>query len=185
MKKYLLIPLAVFLFLTGCGKDEKQTSKSEGNTDKKTNSGQSSVKDDVSQKDIAKIAAGSPDHTTLVAALQAADLADVLSNSGPFTVFAPTNEAFGKIPKETLDDLMKPENKSKLAKILQHHVAVAVYGEDLIKDGQVLNMVDGTNVTFTRKDGAVYIDKSKITGSVRASNGIVYVVDEVILPSSK
>ncbi|MBL8007202.1 MAG: fasciclin domain-containing protein [Ignavibacteria bacterium] len=185
MKKYLLIHFIVFAFLSGCGKDENQKSKSEGNTGNKTNAGQSSVKDDVSQKDIAKIAVGSPDHTALVAALQAAGLADVLSNSGPFTVFAPTNAAFSKIPKETLDELMKPENKSRLAKILQHHVAVAVYGEDLIKDGQVLNMVDGTNVTFTKKDGAVYIDKSKITGSVRASNGIVYIVDEVILPASK
>ena len=185
MKKYFLIPFMVFTFLAGCGKDENLNTKTEGNNVKRTDAGQSSVKDDVSQKDIAKIAGGSPDHTTLVAALQAAGLADVLSNSGPFTVFAPTNAAFGKIPKETLDELMKPENKSKLAKILQHHVAVAVYGEDLIKDGQVLNMVDGTNVTFTRKDGAVYIDKSKITGSVRASNGIVYIVDEVILPASK
>ncbi len=83
-------------------------------------SDQSSVKDDVSAKDVVKVAAGSPDHTTLVAAVKQAELVNVLSNAGPFTVFAPTNAAFDKVPKETLQDLMKNENKAQLQDILQY-----------------------------------------------------------------
>src|SRR5688572_8435656 len=86
--------------------------------------GQSAVQDDESAKDVVKVAAGSKDHTTLVSAVKQAELVDVLSNAGPFTVFAPTNEAFDKLPKGTVDDLMKPENKEKLQDILQYHVYV-------------------------------------------------------------
>lgn len=185
MKSFILLIICLSVFIGGCSKEENKTEKSTDKTTTQTPGGQSNVKDDVSQKDVVKIAVGSADHTTLVAALKAAELVDVLSNAGPFTVFAPTNAAFDKLPKGTLDDLLKPENKSKLADILQHHVSVAVYTTDMIQDGQVLNMVDGTNVKFTKKDGTVMIEKGKIAASIKASNGIVHVIDEVILPPAK
>lgn len=144
--------------------------------------GQEAVKDDVSEKDVVKVAVGSPDHTTLVAAVKAADLVTSLSNAGPFTVFAPVNAAFDKLPKGTVEDLLKPENKSKLETILQHHVMTSALAADFFQDGQTMGMVDGTNVTFTVKDGATYVDGNKILGSVKASNGWVHVIDTVLLP---
>jgi uncharacterized surface protein with fasciclin (FAS1) repeats len=185
MTKLLLVLTVFTLLLSGCGKEEPKTTDKQTKTTEQTLGGQSTVKDNVSEKDVVKIAAGSPDHTTLVKALTAAELLDVLSNAGPFTVFAPTNAAFDKLPAGTLDDLLKPENKGKLTDILQHHVAVAVYTPDIMQNGQVLNMVDGTNATITKKDNSIYIDKGKISASIKASNGMVHVIDEVVLPPSK
>lgn len=144
--------------------------------------GAASVKDDVSSPDVVKVAVGSPDHTTLVAALQAAGLVDVMSSSGPYTVFAPVNAAFDALPAGTVDDLLKPENKSKLSKILQHHVTTSALELDFFEDGQSIGMVDGGRATITRRDGATYIDEAKVIGSVRASNGWVHVIDKVVLP---
>lgn len=145
--------------------------------------GQSTVVDDVSQKNVVQIAVGSPDHTTLVAALQAANLVDALANAGPFTVFAPTNAAFDKLPAGTVDDLLKKENLGSLKNILQYHVAVAVYKEDMLRDGQVLGMVNGGNATIGKSaEGKITINGANIIGTVVGSNGIVYVIDQVLLP---
>ncbi len=145
--------------------------------------GQSAVSDDDSEKDVVKVAVGSPVHTTLVAAVKAADLVDVLSNAGPFTVFAPTNAAFDKLPKGTVETLLKPENKDKLADILQYHVAVGGYKEEMLTDGKVINMANGGNVTITVKDGKITLNGGgTIAGTVKASNGIVHVIDGVLLP---
>ncbi len=144
--------------------------------------GQEAVVDDVSEKDVVKVAVGSPDHTTLVAALKAADLVTSLANAGPFTVFAPTNAAFDKLPAGTVENLLKPENKDKLSDILQHHVMTSALTADFFQDGQTMGMVDGTNVTFKVDDNGVSVDGAKIIGSVKASNGWVHVVDTVILP---
>jgi uncharacterized surface protein with fasciclin (FAS1) repeats len=100
-------------------------------------------------------------------------------------VFAPTNEAFDKLPKGTVEDLLKPENKEKLQAILQHHVMTSALEASFFQDGQSMGMVDGTNVTFHVKDGATYIDGAKIIGSARASNGWVHIVDAVVVPPSK
>ncbi len=183
MKTILTVLALSFLIIMGCNQDDaKKESTGMTDTKEKVATGQSNVKDDVSQKDIVKIAVGSNDHTTLVTALQAADLVNVLSNAGPFTVFAPVNAAFDKLPAGTVDDLLKPENKSKLAKILQHHVALAVFSTEMLTDGRVLGMVDGANAKISNKDGAIYIDDAKIVASVPASNGIIHVVDAVVLP---
>lgn len=144
--------------------------------------GQSAVRDDASQKDVVKVAVASPDHTTLVAAVKAANLVDALSNAGPFTVFAPTNAAFDKLPKGTVEELLKPANVEKLRTILQHHVTVPVIDVASLTDGQTLSMVDGTKATITKKGEDTYIDGAKIIASVRASNGIVHVVDAVVVP---
>jgi uncharacterized surface protein with fasciclin (FAS1) repeats len=143
--------------------------------------GQSAVQDDVSQKDVVKVAIGSPDHTTLVTAVKAADLVNVLSNAGPFTVFAPTNAAFDKLPAGTVEDLLKPEKKEALADILQYHVAVAVYKTEMLQDGQVIPMANDGKVTIGVKDGKYTVNGANIVASVPASNGIVHVIDAVLL----
>lgn len=148
--------------------------------------GQASVKDDESAKDVVKIAAGSKDHTTLVAAIKQADLVNSLSNAGPFTVFAPTNAAFDKVPKETLDNLMKDDNKAQLQDILQYHVYVGTLKTDMMEDGQTLNQVNGGNITITKKEGKIVINNSAtVIASIPASNGIIHVIDAVLLPPSK
>jgi uncharacterized surface protein with fasciclin (FAS1) repeats len=148
--------------------------------------GQSAVQDNESAKDVVKVAAGSKDHTTLVAAVKQAELVDALSNAGPFTVFAPTNAAFDKLPAGTVDDLMKAENKEKLQDILQYHVFVGSLKPEYLQDGQTLNQVNGGNITISKKDGKIVINNSAtIVASIPASNGIIHVIDGVLLPSSK
>ncbi len=144
--------------------------------------GQSTIQDDLSQKDVVKVAVGSPDHTTLVTAVKAAELVDVLSNAGPFTVFAPTNAAFDKLPAGTVTDLLKPDKKETLQDILQYHVAVAVYKPEMFQDGQIINMANGGNVTIGVKDGKITVNGAHVLATVPASNGIVHVIDEVLLP---
>ncbi len=147
--------------------------------------GQSTVEDNESAKDIVKIAAGSKDHTTLVAGLKAAEYIDVLSNAGPFTVFAPTNAAFDKLPKGTLDDLLKPENKDKLRSILEYHVYVGVLKDALMSDGLSYGMASGQNVTIGNKDGKFSVNGINIIATIPASNGIIYVTEGVLLPPAK
>lgn len=136
--------------------------------------------------DIVDIAVGSKDHTTLVAAVKAADYVVSLKNPGPLTVFAPTDTAFAKLPKEAVARLLEPAQRGELEKLLQHHVTPSVYEVKWLKDGQKLGQADGTKVTITVKDGKTYVDGALIVASVRASNGIVHVVDGVLLrPTQK
>jgi len=144
--------------------------------------GQSAVKDDESRKNIVQTAVGSPDHKTLVAALKAAEYVDALSNAGPFTVFAPTDEAFGKLPAGTVENLIKPENKLQLQDILEYHVYVGVIRESMVQDKMNLNQVNGKNVSLTKSDGRLQVNGANITGTVETSNGIIYVIDKVLLP---
>lgn len=144
--------------------------------------GQSGVQDDMSQKNVVQVAIGSKDHTTLVAAIQAAKLVDALSNAGPFTVFAPTNAAFDKLPAGTVDGLLKPESIDDLTNILQYHVTVGVFKTESLSDGQVIGQVNGNDVTIGVKDGKVTVNGANIVASVPASNGIIHVIDAVLLP---
>jgi uncharacterized surface protein with fasciclin (FAS1) repeats len=176
--KSVLYVLSFVVLMASCTSTTGDSAASES-TETVALAGQEGVKDEESEKDVVKVAIASPDHSTLVTA---ADLVTSLSNAGPFTVFAPTNAAFEKLPKGTVEDLLKPENKSKLETILQHHVMTSALAADFFQDGQTMGMVDGSNVTFTVKDGATYIDGNKILGSVKASNGWVHVIDTVILP---
>lgn len=169
------------LSCSGGSADETQTSSTAG-IEPTIGAGQSGVSDDVSEKDVVKVAVGSKDHTTLVAAVKAAQLVDALSNAGPFTVFAPVNAAFDALPKGTVEELLKPEKITDLQNILQYHVAVAIYNEDLFQDNQVIEMVNGGKVTMHKKDGKTYINDAEILGSVKASNGIVYIINKVLLP---
>lgn len=167
--------------LAACAPSEQQGAAPAA-AEPSTLTGQSGVKDSESQPDVVKIAVGSPDHTTLVTAVKAAKLVDALSNAGPFTVFAPTNAAFGKLPPGTVEDLLKPENEGKLRGILQHHVTVSAMEIDALTDGLVLGMADGGQATISRKGSDTYIGDARILGSVRGSNGMVHVIDAVVLP---
>ncbi len=183
--KYVSLMAAGILSLTiACNSATEQTNS--GTTDAAVNAaGQSAVQDNDSQKDVVKVAVGSKDHTTLVAALQAASYVDVLSNAGPFTVFAPTNAAFDLLPKGTLDDLLKPENKDKLRDILEYHVYVGVLKDALMGDGMSYGMANGQNITLGNKDGKMTVNGANIIATVPASNGIIYVTDAVLLPPAK
>jgi len=137
--------------------------------------------DETSTPNVVRVAVGSADHTTLVAALQAAELVDPLANVGPFTVFAPTNAAFSRLPPGTVESLLKPENRSQLVQVLYHHVTTSALELSFFSEGQSLNMVSGGQVVITRRDGDTYINDAKVLGSVRASNGWVHVIDGVLL----
>jgi len=128
------------------------------------------------------VALGSKDHSTLVAALMAAEYVDSLDNAGPFTVFAPTNAAFEKLPPGTVEGLVKPDKKDALRNILKYHVTVSVYQAKSLTDGQVLAMANGAKATVHVKDGKVSINNANVVASVMATNGIVHVVDAVLLP---
>lgn len=135
---------------------------------------------------VVDIALGSPDHTTLVAAIKAADLVVSLSSpGGVYTVFAPTNAAFGKLPPGTVEGLLKPEKKGDLKSILQHHAMVPVLTTADLKDGQVLSMADGKKVKVKSAGGKVSVDGANIVASVRGMNGIVHVVDAVLVPAAQ
>lgn len=190
MKKIvsLFLPAALCMVLTNCNSTatEKEAANPPTSTSAEVAKGQSGVKDDMSQKNVVQVAIGSKDHTTLVKAIQAAGLVDALSNAGPFTVFAPTNAAFDKLPAGTVEGLLKPEKKDDLTDILQYHVSVGVFKEDMLTDGQVIGQVNGGNITISKKDGKITLNgKANIIATVPASNGIVYVIDEVLLPPAK
>ena len=186
MKKIVTIMITAAALFTACNPETTTASSSGTPTDNTIVGGQSAVQDNESAKDVVKVAAGSADHTTLVAAVKQAELVDALSNAGPFTVFAPTNAAFDKLPKGTVDDLMKPENKEKLQDILQYHVYVGKLDTTLMQDGQSLNQVNGGNITISRKDGKILLNNSAtLVATVPASNGVIHVIDGVLLPPSK
>jgi len=133
-------------------------------------------------KNIVEIASGNEDFSTLVAAVVAAGLAETLSGTGPFTVFAPTNAAFANLPAGTVEELLKPENKAKLASILTYHVVAGKVMSTDLSDGQKAATVNGQEITVAIGDG-VQIDSANVTtADLEASNGVIHVIDSVILP---
>jgi uncharacterized surface protein with fasciclin (FAS1) repeats len=141
-------------------------------------------------KNIIQNAVNSKDHTTLVAAVKAAGLVDTLEGKGPFTVFAPTNSAFGKLPAGTVDTLVKPENKKTLTRILTYHVVPGKLEVSALTDGKKLKTVEGEELTVKRSGDQVMIvdakgDSSTVTiANVNQSNGVIHVVDTVLMPAS-
>ncbi|MFZ9387941.1 MAG: fasciclin domain-containing protein [Chitinophagaceae bacterium] len=187
MKKsfYILIIAFLAFSIPACKSTPEKESKESPAT---TNAGgQEAVQDDLSQKDIVKIAVGSPDHTTLVAALKQAEYVNDLSNAGPFTVFAPTNAAFDKLPAGTVDGLMKDDKKADLQNILEYHVSIGVFREDMLQDGQVIGQANGDKITIQKgADGKIKINgTANVVAAIPASNGLIYVVDAVLLPPAK
>tara|TARA_R110002051_G_scaffold91205_3_gene160266 strand:- start:35627 stop:36205 length:579 start_codon:yes stop_codon:yes gene_type:complete len=185
---YKVIPLLVLLMAFSSCKNEATVDNTAAqitqNEKPESQKGQAFIEDDSSTPNVLQIAIKSPDHTTLVAAVQAAGLENALVNAGPLMVFAPTNEAFAALPPGTVEDLLKPENKEKLAAILKHHVTAGNYDKDFLKNFKKIGQADDTNASVVVKGDDVYVGGAKILGSVKAGNGIVHVVDKVILPES-
>lgn len=135
-------------------------------------------------KTVVEAAAANKDFSTLVAAVKAAGLAETLSGKGPFTVFAPTNEAFAKLPKGTVDSLLLPENKQKLADILTYHVVAGKVMAADVKAGEVAT-VNGAKVKITT-EGGVMVDKARVTKTdIVTGNGVIHVIDTVLMPAAK
>lgn len=175
MKK-LLAPLAIIGLLVSCGSDDSDVATTEApNTEAPT------TEAPAEEQDIVAIASGNEDFSTLVAAVAAAGLVEVLQGEGPFTVFAPTNDAFAALPAGLVDKLLLEENKDVLVKILTYHVVSgAVLAAD-VTAGEVPS-VEGQNITVTTEGGVMVNNANVIATDVIASNGVIHVIDAVILP---
>lgn len=177
MKNIATAVVLISLMCASCDKEEQKMPAKEI----ASQAGQSAVKDDVSNPNIVQVAASSKDHTTLVAAVKAAGLVDALSNAGPFTVFAPINSAFDKLPAGTVEKLLKPENINDLKSILEYHTYVGTLKTDYLQDGQEFEQVNGKKIKITLKNNKIIINgKAEIIASIPTSNGIIHVINEVL-----
>ncbi|MFW5704049.1 MAG: fasciclin domain-containing protein [Patescibacteria group bacterium] len=133
---------------------------------------------------IVTLASNTPSLSTLVTAVEAAELVDTLNGEGPFTVFAPTNDAFAALPEGTVDTLLMPENQADLQSVLTYHVVPGTYRAADLSDGMTLTTVQGANITIgVHQDGTVTVNDAPVSmADVEASNGVVHVIDSVILP---
>ncbi len=136
-------------------------------------------------KDIVDVAASAGKFNTLVAAVKAADLVDTLKGDGPFTVFAPTDEAFAKLPAGTVENLLKPENKDQLVKILTYHVVPSkIMSKDIAGKKADVASVEGSKISVDATDGVTVDGAKVVTADVAASNGVIHIIDTVIMPKS-
>ncbi|MEQ6249855.1 fasciclin domain-containing protein [Sulfitobacter sp. HNIBRBA3233] len=135
-------------------------------------------------KDIVATASDAGDFTTLLAAAEAAGLVETLQGEGPFTVFAPTDAAFAALPDGTVDELLKPENKDQLTSVLTYHVVPGKVMSTDLSDGLEAETVQGDVVTFSVGDGVMVGDANVVTADIEASNGVIHVIDKVIMPDS-
>ena len=175
MKK-LLAPLAIIGLLVSCGSDDSDVATTDAPTTEAP-----TTEAPAEAQDIVAIASGNEDFTTLVAAVAAAGLVEVLQGEGPFTVFAPTNDAFAALPAGLVDKLLLEENKDVLVKILTYHVVSgAVLAAD-VTAGEVPS-VEGQNITVTTEGGVMVNNAKVIATDIIASNGVIHVIDAVILP---
>ncbi len=173
--------LAASLVISSCGSNTEAPAEATATTTEQ-GTGQSGVKDETSAPNIVQVASGSKDHTTLVAAVKAAELVDALSNAGPFTVFAPTNAAFDKLPAGTVEGLLKPEKKADLQTILEYHTYVGNLKVEYMQDGQEFEEVSGGKVKITKKGDKTFVNGSEIVASIPTSNGMIHVINDVLLP---
>lgn len=184
--KHPIITCCLAILITACGGGSGEVESESAALPDNTPLGQASVVDEVSDPNILQVAIASPDHSTLVAAVQAANIEHVLVNAGPLTVFAPTNVAFEKLPDGTVESLLKPENKSDLTTILTRHAAPGSYDIEKLKGeakkGRKLYMATGDYLEVTVDGDDVYVNGIKVLASVQTSNGIINIVEEVILP---
>ena len=164
---FAAIAIATALTLSACGSDAETVSEE--------------MTEPVSVGTIVDVAVGAGNFGTLVAAVTAADLVETLSGEGPFTVFAPTDEAFAALPAGVLDALLLPENKAVLAQILTYHVVAGKVMAADVTDGEVAT-VEGQNVTLSTMDGVTVNGAKVIAADVMASNGVIHAIDAVILP---
>lgn len=189
IRKMIIIFIAC-LFISACNSGgEEQPSNTSNNLEDNTPKGQASVVDNVSAKNILQVAIGSKDHTTLVAAVEAAEIEHVLVNAGPLTVFAPTNAAFDALPEGTVASLLEPENKEKLAFILKNHAAPGSFDIESLKKesskGRKIYTAAGDYLEVVVDGNDVTVGGAKVLGTIQTSNGIINVVDKIILPTEK
>lgn len=187
----LIVTSILVGLLCSCSPENKESNSAQQGAQvedltKNTPLGQASVVDEVSDPNILQVAMASKDHTTLVAAVQAASIEHILVNSGPLTVFAPVNAAFDALLAGTVETLLKPENKEALSTILVRHAAPGSYDIERLKKearkGRKLYMATGDYLEVVVEGEDVFVNGAKVLASIQTSNGIVNVVDKVILP---
>ncbi|MCO4294281.1 fasciclin domain-containing protein [Solitalea sp. MAHUQ-68] len=184
MKKTFLL-IAISAGMIACDAPQKQAGNNMESTAPTESVGQSGVIDNTSNPNIVQTAVKSKDHTTLVAAVKAAGLVDALSNAGPFTVFAPTNAAFDELPKGTVDELLKPEKKNDLSNILEYHTYVGSLSTTILQDGQQFEEVNGQKIKISKKGDKIMVNDAEILATIPTSNGIIHVINKVLLPPAK
>lgn len=183
MKKSIQLVVTVCVFtIFGCKQNSEAASESTIENTATQGGGQSAVVDETSNPNIVQVASGSKDHSTLVTAVKAAELVDVLSNAGPFTVFAPTNAAFDKLPKGTVEGLLEPGKKDDLKNILEYHTYVGNLKTEYMQDGQEYEQVNAGKIKITKVGDKVFVNGSEIVASIPTSNGIIHVINDVLLP---
>jgi len=182
-----VIALAFSVVLLSCSDKQNTPAKKDATKPATKHHGQASVKDDVSAANVLQVAMSLDDFKTLVVAIQAAGVEDALVNTGPLTVFAPVNSAFDKLPAGTVETLLKPENKAKLAFILVNHVAPSNYPIKQLKKearkGRKLYMASGKYLVVENKADGIYVGGTKILKSVKVSNGWIHVIGDILVPS--
>lgn len=174
------VTILCLMVLSACSSESK-SGEIKANQNFGSDHNQAGVRDDVSDPNILQIALASAAHSTLVAGVQAAQLEHVLVGAGPLTVFAPTNAAFEKLPAGTLESLLKPESKGKLATIITSHASPGTFMGDGLKDGMKLYMATGQYVDVKVTEEGTFVNGSKILGTVDAVNGVVHIIDDVWL----
>lgn len=186
--KYSLSLIALVIsifFFSGCSKAEQKDSTKA--VEQTLGKGQASVNDSESDANALQVAKSLDDFKTLVAAIEAAGVEDAVVNAGPLTVFAPVNSAFDKLPEGTVEMLLKPENKGKLAYILTNHVAPANFPQKQLskeaKKGRKLYMASGKYLDVVEKADGIYVGGTKILKTVQVSNGWVHVIDTILVPA--
>jgi uncharacterized surface protein with fasciclin (FAS1) repeats len=192
---FAVLATGAALFVAGCGDDDNTASNSgASDTAAMTTPAADSMSSDKQpvevggemmypDKNVVENASNAPNLSTLVSAVKAAGLVETLSGEGPFTVFAPDNDAFDKLPKATLTDLLKPENKKQLTDILTYHVVPGTYAASDLTDGQELKTVNGETLKVSVKDGTVKVGDATVTqADVFQSNGVAHVIDTVLQP---
>lgn len=186
IKSNQLIAFLTLVLLMACNQPQGGTATEASNEPTSHPLGQASVEDDVSDKNILQVAVSSEPHSTLVAAVAAAQIEHVLVNAGPLTVFAPVNAAFDQLPAGTVENLLKPENKTDLATILTRHAAPGSYDLEALKreasKGRKLYMATGDYLEVKVDGDKVTVGGAEIVATVPASNGIIHVIEKVILP---
>ena len=186
-KRILLIAVVFSFVFASCADKQDNPTKQTAPKPKTEHHGQASVQDGVSAANVLQVAMSLPDFKTLVVAVQAAGVEDALVNAGPLTVFAPVNSAFDKLPKGTVETLLKPENKAKLTFILINHVAPANYPIKQLKKeakkGRKLYMASGKYLVVEKKEDGIYVGGTKILKSVKVSNGWIHVIGDVLVPT--
>jgi len=175
------VAVTAALVLTGCASEDDTAATDTEPTAEATDEAMDTEEAAEEPGTIVEVASANEDFSTLVAAVDAAGLVDTLNDEGPFTVFAPTNEAFDALPEGVLDALLLPENEDVLTSILTYHVVPGEVTSDQITDGDVAT-VEGQNVTISTENGVMVNEATVVTPDVDASNGVIHVVDSVLIP---